>query len=274
MGRKWPQVPRSVPFNHNSRTSRWGICQRPQRKRKKYFKTWHEVILSLTLCQLHFFYTISTEPGSLRFIFKGWLTLGTTLPGLLTSHTALSHPHAPTHTCAHTHIHGVKLQGEESTCLCSSAFYTLFSCTRSTFSLSHSVPTCFPFCSPHFSPLSPTFNLPFTSSFFSYSSTPPPTLCRLQSAYWLSSAGEVLLWNLEFLVWLMCYVKNGTVMILEFIPFAKMKGMQVRPSKTVDQQSLKLLLGCTDSIEPKTGCICGKTSGHCRQQGCRLYNIR
>lgn len=76
------------------------------RKKNKMFKTWHEVILSLKLCQLHFFYTISTEPLSLQFVFKGWLTLGTTLPGLLTSHTALSHPHAPTHRtylCTYSH---------------------------------------------------------------------------------------------------------------------------------------------------------------------------
>lgn len=54
--------------------------------------------------------------------------------------------HIHTLTCANIHTHiVVKLWGWEalSICLCSSAFYTLFSCTLfslSTFSLSHSVP--------------------------------------------------------------------------------------------------------------------------------------
>lgn len=59
------------------------------------------------------------------------------------------------HLCkySHTHWEAVRLRG--MLCLCSSVFYTLFSCTPSTFSLSHGVPFCLPFCSCRFSPLFP-----------------------------------------------------------------------------------------------------------------------
>lgn len=160
MGRKPPQVPRSGPIN---------VGYVSLLKKLAHFESQREVILSLTLRHLHFFIPFCfTAPLSLQFVFKRSLTLGTTLPRLPISYgvNAPTRSHAqniPVYILAYT----VWSWGEESTCLCSSAFYTLFSCTRSTFSLSHSVPTCFPFCSPYFSPLSPTFNLPFTSSFFS-----------------------------------------------------------------------------------------------------------
>lgn len=77
-----------------------------------------------------------------------------------------------------------------------------------------------------------------------------------------------------------CYVKNGTVTILEFYPICEHEG-QVRQSQSVpppfyrmDPQSLKLLLGCAYSNESITGCIYGKNHSDCRQRGCRLFNIR
>lgn len=231
MGRKWPQVPKSVPINHNSRRSKSGICRLPQGRKIKslkhdirWFYRWHcAIFTSFILFQQNLYpYGLSSRAD--------W-RWGQPYPGSW-HHTQRyrthTRPHTE-HTCAHTHIHGVKLWGEESTCLCSSAFYTLFSCTRSTFSLSHSVPTCFPFCSPHFSPLSPTFNLPFTSSFFSYSSTPPPTLCRLRCVLTQFCRCGAFMEPGVFSV--TCYVKNDTVTILEFYLICKHEG-QVRHRST------------------------------------------
>lgn len=76
-------------------------------KKLAHFELQHEVILLLTLCHLHFFIPFCfTEPLSLQFVCKCSLTLGTTLPRLLISYTALAHPHAPTHRtylCTYSH---------------------------------------------------------------------------------------------------------------------------------------------------------------------------
>lgn len=100
-----------------------------------------------------------------------------------------THPHEK-HTKAHMYLCkifpgtvrscGVKSY-TRSLCLCTSWFCTLFSRSPSTASLSHRVPFRLPPCSRRFSPLFLTPIFLFSSPFFSYSSTRPPTLyCQFQ----------------------------------------------------------------------------------------------
>lgn len=97
-------------------------------------------------CQ-HAFKCFLTLGTALHTLIKKWVTHHIITHSLL-AHTYMHpHSHADTFTCANIHTHiVVKLWGWEvlSICLCTSVFYTLFSCTlfflSLSFSLSHSVP--------------------------------------------------------------------------------------------------------------------------------------